>query len=238
MDWGCPQRELTLFCPSQASGTWSSSSPTCPLSSSCPSPTSSLSRRALRGPRRYVAPQGLSPTLCPSPWLAADPVPSGHHGQGVRDIGGAAAADAAGAGHGLGGLCHRRQQRGQSPVALRWVLPGLGGLCCWGRMGPLVLKGAGGELPWGPAASCPLSPQTSGSTTCPTSTPASRSSACCSCCVSPGPAGPLPGMVGAAQDPSGGPGRGRVPGLTLSSHPQCALHLASPPCSPSRGSCW
>lgn len=31
-----------------------------------------------------------------------------------------------------------------------------------------------------------LSPQTSGNTTCPTSTPASRSLACCFCCVSCG----------------------------------------------------
>lgn len=32
----------------------------------------------------------------------------------------------------------------------------------------------------------PCSPQTSGNATCPTSTPASRSLACCSCCVSAG----------------------------------------------------
>lgn len=115
-----------LFPLFQGSGTWSSSSPICPWSSSCPLPTSSLSRRGLQDPRRWVTLR-VSP-LSPHPWLPANPAPAGHQGQGVRDVGGAAAADTAGAGHGLGGLCHRGQRRCQSPVTLRWVLLGCAGL--------------------------------------------------------------------------------------------------------------
>ncbi|KAM9617401.1 protein LMBR1L isoform 4-T4 [Morphnus guianensis] len=70
-------------------------------------------------------------------------IQEGHHGQGVRDVGGAAAADTAGAGHGLGGLRHRQQQCGQPPVALWWVLSGCTGalLAPAGQDQTLVLKG-------------------------------------------------------------------------------------------------
>lgn len=70
-----------------------------------------------------------------------------------------------------------------------------GGCCCSARGSPGSGRaglGPGAEGMPGATGLTLLPPQTSGSTTCPTSTPASRSSACCFCFVSWGvfPGGP------------------------------------------------
>jgi len=182
----------------------------------------------------------VCPPSSPRPLLPANAAPTGHHGQGVRDIGGAAVADAAAAGHGLGGLRHRRQRRGQPPVTLRWVLPGCAAAvpAPAGQDQALVLKGrgAGCHRP-DPAASADLwefyLPYLYScislfgvllllreSWDVPRGAPAPWPGLCC------GAEPPVP-----PQDPSGGAGRGRVLGyplLSLSSrrslHPLRPLH--------------
>lgn len=89
------------------------------------------------------------------------------------------------------------------------------GGCCrgaWGSGG--AASGPGAEGMPGAGGLTLLPPQTSGNTTCPTSTPASRSLACCFCCVSRGmfPRGALAPVacpavgVGALECPAGSRG--------------------------------
>ncbi|XP_033927254.1 protein LMBR1L isoform X3 [Melopsittacus undulatus] len=161
----------------EASGTWSSSSPICPSSSSCPLPTSSPSPRALQAPRRWVV---VSPNPNPVPSHPLTVLPQGIMARVYETsvvlllltllvLGMVWVASAI-----MGNDAASRQS--------------LYGGCSQGALGLMELQqgrtrpGREKRIPGAAGLTLPC-PQTSGNTTCPTSTPASRSLGCCCCCL-------------------------------------------------------